>query len=227
LDVHTYKTNPRNTGTPRTTKDGYFELRSGAPASSEDEAKPETDLVVSDVSGDRDAADAMGAEGGDVKEGAKDETLSKTGSRDGVLSQTGSKEGSKAGHAKQTEEEPEASAGADQGGTKYVWHGPEDDPRWLDVFIWKPLDAVGPAAVRAAGATKTVNNLMMGREKDTPKANLPKRNYIREMTSKHHIKHTNVTVKYRDNVLAEQNIRTTDWLTGAYAVVGGCGARLA
>ncbi len=186
-------------------------MRSGAPASSKGEVKPETDLVVSDVSGHGDAADAKGAggeEGSAVKEDATDETAGQD-------------------KAKQTEEEPEASA--DKGGTKCVWHGPEDDPRWLDVFIWKPLNAVGPATITAAGATKTVNNLMMGLEKATPQANLPKRNYVREMTSKHHIKHTNLTVKYRDNVLAEQNIETTDWLTGAYAVVGvgGCWTRLA
>ena len=66
------------------------------------------------------------------------------------------------------------------GGHKWVWHGPEDDPRWLDTLVWKPLGLVGPTAIKNAGAVKTVENLRMGRDKDLPRQLLPKRSYFRE-----------------------------------------------
>ena len=195
-------------------KDGYFEWRSGAPT---------TDLVVSDVAAEEDTGDAEGTggeEGGAGAEGAKDETLSKTGSGDGVVSKTGSQTGSKVSQSKESKQKEEVEEGADPEGTKFVWHGPEEDPRWLDAFIWKPLNLVGPTAVKSAGATTTVNNFLMGRAKDPPKACLPKRNYLRTMTSVHAVTHKAVTVEYNDNVLAEANIHTTDWLTGGSAAVG-------
>ena len=42
------------------------------------------------------------------------------------------------------------------------------------------ISLVGPTAVKAVGATKTVANLQMGRQKEQPRECLPKRNYLRE-----------------------------------------------
>jgi hypothetical protein len=98
---------------------------------------------------------------------------------------------------------------------RWVWTGPEEDPRWLDVFVWKPLSLVGPTAVKNAGATTTVENMRMGRSKALPEDLVPKRSYMRQETYKDAVSGTAKTVKYNPNVLFESNVHTTDWLTGA------------
>ena len=97
---------------------------------------------------------------------------------------------------------------------KLVWTGPEEDPRLLDIFIWKPLDLLGPSLVRKAEAQKTVENMMKGRPKEVPKEHLPKRSYLREETYVDTYGAGKVTVKFNPNTKFEHNIHATDWLTG-------------
>ena len=99
-------------------------------------------------------------------------------------------------------------------GNQYVWHGPEDDPRWLDTLVWKPMGLIGPALVEKLGAEQTVENLTMGRSKKLPRELIEKRNYFREETYKDRINGGTVTVKFKDNARAENNIATKDWMTG-------------
>jgi hypothetical protein len=84
----------------------------------------------------------------------------------------------------------------------------------LDIFIWKPLDLLGPSLVRKAEAQKTVDNMIMGRPKEMPKEHLPKRSYLREETYVDTYGAGKVTVKFNPNTKFEHNIHATDWLTG-------------
>ena len=195
----------------------------GAP---EEKAKPETDLVVAEV--------------GDEEEGAQADTLSQTGSgklsktgsgRAGsTLSKTGSKEEEKEekvakptfapkpdGHCKHCKQLLASHHGPEKhcyAGTWVVWHGPEDDPKWLDTFLWKPLAGIGPGLVKAAGAETTARNFELGRAKDPPRELLPKRTYLKEETHQDALNGGQKTVKYQSHVAFDTNVHTRDWLTG-------------
>jgi hypothetical protein len=99
---------------------------------------------------------------------------------------------------------------------KLVWTGPEADPRLLDIFIWKPLDLLGPSLVRKAEAQKTVDNMIMGRPKEMPKEHLPKRSYLREESYVDKIPHhdpppNGAETKSRSSSLTPEEIVRNYW----------------
>lgn len=202
---------------------------------SEQKAKPETDLVVADVGDDEDGAVTGAA--------AHQETLSQTGSgkAGSALSRTGSKDtgamsktGSKEEEGEQEDAKPRYAPKPDgrckhckkflsshsgpqnycYAGTWVMWHGPEDDPKWLDTFVWKPLSGIGPGLIKSIGADTTARNLELGRPNEPPRELLPKRSYLREETYNDALKGGRKTVKYKSHVAFDSNIHTTDWLTG-------------
>ena len=200
----------------------------------EEKAKPETDLVVAELGDDEEGAqaDALSQTGSGklskTGSGKAGSTLSKTGSKDTArLSKTGSKEAEKAakptfapkpdGHCKHCKQLVESHHGPERhcyAGTWVVWHGPEEDPKWLDTFIWKPLAGIGPGLIKAAGAENTARNLELGRAKDPPRELLPKRTYLKEETHQDALKGGKKTVKYQSHVAFDNNVHTRDWLTG-------------
>lgn len=148
----------------------------------------------------------------DTAASEKGSTPSKAGSK-GIKAE-GSKESSKsAGPTPRVGKEEGKDPGALE--SRWVWTGPEDDPRWLDLLVWKPLSLVGPTAIKNAGATATVENIRMGRPKGLPEELLPKRSYMRCETYTDAVDGKTKTVRYNANVLFESNVHTTDWLTGA------------
>ena len=195
-----------------------------------EKAKPETtDLVVAEEEGG--AAPEKQETLSQTGSGRAGSTLSRTGSKDtGVMSKTGSKEGAEEeedtkpryapkpdGHCKHCKKLLASHSGPEQycyAGTWVMWHGPEEDPKWLDTFVWKPLNSIGPGLIKSIGADTTARNLELGRPTDLPRELLPKRSYLREETHYDALKGRAKTVKYKAHVAFDNNIHTTDWLTG-------------